>query len=139
MSLPDFSTQSFLFSTTGISASLFPEDDRYRLFAQIVYPELAAVRDRLARCYCAANGRVAIEPVLLLGVSLLQYIDGVPDRRALEMLRYHVGWIFALNRQLGDEGFHPTTLVNFRARLTEKDLSALGFETILDALIEAGL
>lgn len=35
--------------------------------------------------------------------------------------------------------FHPTTLVNFRARLTEKDLTALGFQTILDALIKAGL
>ena len=36
MSLPDFSTQSFLFSTSGFSASLFPENDRYRLFAKIV-------------------------------------------------------------------------------------------------------
>jgi hypothetical protein len=34
------------------------------------------------------NGRVAIEPVLLLGVSLLQYLDGVPDRQAVEMLLY---------------------------------------------------
>ena len=139
MSLPDFSTQSFLFSTAGISASLFPEDDRYRLFAQIVYPHLAAARSQLATCYCSDNGRVAVEPVLLLGVSLLQYLDGVPDRRAVEMLHYHVGWIFALNRQLGDEMFHPTTRVNFRARLTEKDLTALGFQTIIDALIQAGL
>ena len=139
MSLPDFSTQSFLFSTTGLSASLFPEDDRYRLFGKIVYPRLAAARGQLAACYCPDNGRVAVEPVLLLGVSVLQFLDGVPDRQATEMLHYHVGWNFALNRQLGDEVFHPTTLVNFRSRLTEKDLSALGFQTILDALIEAGL
>jgi len=139
MSLPDFSTQSFLFSTSGLSASLFPENDRYRLFGKIVFPELAAVRDLLASCYCEANGRVAVEPVLLLGVSLLQYLDGMPDRQAVEMLRYHAGWNFALNRQLGDAVFHPTTLVNFRARLSEKDLGALGFQTILDALIQAGL
>jgi hypothetical protein len=31
MSLPDFSTQSNLFSTAALSTSLFPEDDRYRL------------------------------------------------------------------------------------------------------------
>lgn len=139
MSLPEFSTQSWLFSTAGLSASLFAEDDRYRLFARIVYPRLAAARAKLTTCYCPDNGRAAVEPVLLLGVSLLQYVDGMPDRQAVEMLRYHAGWNFALNRQLGDEVFHPTTLVNFRARLSEKDLSALGFQTILDALLEAGL
>jgi transposase len=75
----------------------------------------------------------------MLGVSLLQYLDGLPDRQAVEMLRYHAGWNFALNRQLGDELFHPTTLVNFRQRLIEQEQSALGFKTILDALAEAGL
>jgi hypothetical protein len=58
---------------------------------------LAAVRDRLAACYCTENGRAAVEPVLLLGVSLLQYIDGMPDRQAAERLRDHAGWNFALN------------------------------------------
>ena len=93
----------------------------------------------MEKCYCADNGRVAVEPVLMLGVSLLQYLDGLPDRQAVEMLRYHAGWNFALNRQLGDELFHPTTLVNFRQRLIEQEQSALGFRTILDALSEAGL
>ncbi len=27
-----------------------------------------------------------------IGVSILQEIDGVPDRQAVEMLRYHAGW-----------------------------------------------
>ena len=44
------------------------------------------------------------------GVSILQYLDGVPDRGAVELLRYHSGWNFALNRQLGDELFHPQAL-----------------------------
>ena len=39
-----------------------------------------------------------------------------------------------LNRQLGDEVFHPTTLVNFRQRLLDHDLSRLGFETVMEAL-----
>lgn len=139
MSLPVFSTQSELFSTAGLSSSLFAQTDRYRLFAQMVYPVMAAARSRLESGYCVDNGRVAIEPVLLLGVSLLQYLDGLPDRQAVEMLRYHAGWNFALNRQLGDELFHPTTLVNFRQRLIEQEQSALAFATILDALVEAGL
>lgn len=139
MSLPDFSTQGELFSTAGLSASLFAPTDRYRLFAQLVYPPLAAARADLESCYCLENGRVALEPVLMLGVSLLQYLDGVPDRQAVELLRYHAGWNFALNRQLGDAVFHPTSLVNFRHRLEEHQQSALGFTTILQALEAAGL
>jgi transposase len=139
MSLPTFSTQSELFSTAGLSGSLFDPTDRYRLFAQRVYPRLAQVRSQLAGCYCLENGRSAIEPVLMLGVSLLQYLEGVPDRQAVELLKYHAGWNFALNRQIGDELFHSTTLVNFRQRLLEHDLSAVGFQMVLEALIEAGL
>ena len=139
MSLPTFSTQSELFSTASLSASLFAEEDRYRLFGKLVYPQLAAARGQLEECYCPENGRTALEPVLMLGVSLLQEIDGMPDRQAAEMLRYHAGWNFALNRQLGDPVFHPTSLVNFRNRLLEHDQSALGFKTIWQALEQAGL
>ena len=139
MSLPDFSTQAELFSTAGLSASLFAQTDRYRLFAKLVYPPLAAARSALEKCYCAENGRVALEPVLMLGTSILQFLDGVPDRQAVEMLRYHAGWNFALNRQLGDEVFHPSSLVNFRNRLEEHQQSALGFTLILAALEQAGL
>lgn len=139
MSLPAFSTQSELFSTAGLSGSLFEPTDRYRLFAKRVYPCLAQVRSELAGCYCLENGRSAVEPVLMLGVSLLQYVEGVPDRQAVELLKYHAGWNFALNRQMGDGLFHPTTLVNFRQRLLEHDLSPVGFRMVLEALIQAGL
>jgi len=139
VSLPSFSTQSELFSTAGLASNLFAPTDRYRLFAQVVYPALAGMRGELEKGYCPDNGRVAIEPVLMMGVSLLQYLEGLPDRQALEMLRYHAGWCFALNRQLGDELFHPSSLVKFRQRLIEQGQSALGFEKILDALVEAGL
>jgi transposase len=139
LSLPSFSTQAELFSTAGLTSNLFPPTDRYRLFAQVVYPAVAGMRAELEKCYCADNGRVAIEPVLMMGVSLLQYLDRLPDRQAVEMLRYHAGWSFALNRQLGDELFHPTSLVAFRQRLIEHGLSALGFRKILDALVEVGL
>jgi transposase len=139
MSLPAFSSQSELFSTAALSASLFPETDRYRLFGKLVYPGLVGARATLEQCYCLENGRSALEPVLMLGVSILQDLDGVPDRQAVEMLRYHAGWNFALNRQLGDPVFHPTSLVNFRQRLEEHEQSALGFTTILEALVEAGL
>jgi Transposase DDE domain/Transposase domain (DUF772) len=139
MSLPEFSTQGELFSTAGLSASMFAPTDRYRLFAKVIYPRVVAARVTLEKCYCTENGRVALEPVLMLGVSLLQFLDGVPDRQAVEMLQYHAGWNFALNRQLGDPVFHPTSLGHFRDRLQEHQQSALGFTTIWEGLEQAGL
>jgi transposase len=139
MSLPSFSTQGSLFSIASLSASLFPKSDRFRLFAQVVFPRIVAARPQLEVAYSKDSGRAAIEPVLLLGVCLLQYIEGVPDRQAVELLRYHAGWNFALNRQLGDDLFHPTTLTRFRDRLQQHDLAAVGFKAILDGLLEAGL
>jgi Transposase domain (DUF772) len=139
MRLPEFSTQGELFSTAGLSASRFAPTDRYRLFAKVIYPRRVAARHPLEECDCAQNGRVALEAVLMLGVSLLQFLDGVPDRQAVEMLPYQAGWNFALNRQLGDPRFHPTSLGHFRDRLEEHQPSALGFTTILDGLEAAGL
>ncbi|MFM8420520.1 MAG: transposase [Verrucomicrobiota bacterium] len=113
MSLPSFPTQGSLFSI----ASLFPKSDRFRLVAQVVFPPIVAARPQLEVAYSKDSGRAAIEPVLLLGVCLLQYIEGVPDRQAVGLLRYHAGQNFALNRQLVDDLFHPTTLTPFRDRL----------------------
>jgi hypothetical protein len=139
MSLPDFSTQSALFSAALLDGRFFAADDRYRLFAQKIYPLLVQARSAVQEAYCADNGRAGIEPVLLMGVSLLPYLEGVPDRQAVDLLRYHAGWNFALNRPLGEAVFHPTTLVYFRERLMEKELSQLVFGKILEALIQAGL
>src|SRR5260370_33400343 len=104
MSLPGFSTQSELFSTAALSGTLFAEDDRYRLFAKLVYREVAAQRPALEKCYCADNGRTAVEPVLLLGVSLLQELDGMPDRLAVEMLRYLLAAITVISLVVGGIG-----------------------------------
>src|SRR5881394_38097 len=139
MSLPDFSTQSALFATARLDGPFFAPNDRYRLFAQKIYPLLVQSRPAVQEAYCADNGRAGIEPVLLMGLSLLQYLEGVPDRQAVDLLRYHAGWNFALNRALGEAVFHPTTLVYFRERLISKKLSHLVFGKILEALIEAGL
>jgi len=70
-------------------------------------------------------------------VSLLQFLEGAPDRQAVELLRYHAGWNFALNRSLGDEVFDPSALVYFRRRLVEHHLSAVIFKALLDGLVRA--
>ncbi len=89
MSLPSFTTQAELFSTAGLSGCLFGPTDRYRLFALKIYPVLAQVRTQLEGCYCADNGRVALQPVLLLGVSLLQYGSVMSIARPIVALRWN--------------------------------------------------
>jgi hypothetical protein len=139
MSLPHFDPQATLFSTAALTGQLFPPSDRYRIFATQVYPRLAAARPALAAAYCLDNGRPGIEPVLLTAVTLMQFLEGVPDREAVEMLRYHAGWNLALNRAWGEALFHPTVLVYFRERLITHRQSAVAFEQVLEGLIEAGL
>src|SRR6266536_208586 len=117
MSLPDFTTQAALFSISSRTDQLFGAADRYRLFASKIYPLLVSARASLEKLYCLDNGRPAVEPVLLSGVSLLQYLAALPDRPAVDQLGHPAGWNFALHRCLAGEVIHPTCLLHFRQRL----------------------
>ena len=139
MSLPKFDLQGFLFESLGsIAPDLFDEKDKYKLFATKVWPLLAGCREELAQCYEPENGRPGIEPVVLLGVLIFQFMERVPDRQAVDMVKYHLGWKLALNLKLGADGFHPTTLVHFRQRLLEAGKSGMAFGVVLKALQEEG-
>src|SRR5216117_3463012 len=121
MSLPDFTTQASLFSISSRTDQLFGAADRYRLFASKIYPLLVSARASLEKLYCLDNGRPAVEPVLLSGVSLLQYLEGMPDREAVEQLRYHAGWSFALNRSLGRRSFTPPAESTFASGSSKRN------------------
>ena len=69
-------------------------------------------REELAECYEPGNGRPGIEPVVLLGVLIFQFLERVQDRQAAELVKYHLGWKPALNLRLGADGFHPTSLIS---------------------------
>ena len=139
MSLPDFDVQGSLLESLGsIAADLFDDKDKYKLFAGKIWPLLAAKREELAQCYEPENGRPGIEPVVLLGVLIFQFLERVPDRQAAEMVKYHLGWKLALNLKLGAEGFHPSSLVHFRQRLLEAGKSDLALRAILGALEKEG-
>jgi transposase len=140
MSLPQFDRPGSLFEDVGsIVPALFDDQNRYRLFAQKVWPVLAGCREQLADCYASDNGRPAVEPVVLLGVLILQFLERVPDRQAVELVKYHLGWKLALHLSLSDPGFHPTTLVYFRQRLLAHAKSDLAFGAVLEALQQEGL
>ena len=139
MSLREFDRQRKLFGLQENSRQLYAADDKYRLFASKIFPLLLSVRSQLSASYCENNGRPGIEPVILLGISLLQFLERVPDREAIERLKYHLGWNIAIGREIGDDLFHSTTLVRFRQRLVEQEQSKLAFDAVLSGLREAGL
>lgn len=140
MSLPAMDSQPTLFGRiAAVAGDLFAEGDRYRLFARKVWPVLAGTRAELEECYCSDNGRPGIEPVVLLGVLVFQFLERLPDRQALGMVKYHLGWKLALNLESEKQAFHPTVLVYFPKRLLEHAQAMLIFGAVLKALQEEGL
>lgn len=139
MSLPQAKVQRTLFDVAVLVKDLFPEGNRYRRFREKILPALYAKRTELCAFYCEDNGRPAIEPIVAMGVTLLQFMEHVPDRKAAENVRLHLGWKYALDLEIDDGGFHYSSLCNFRERLVEADAKRIGFDAILDALREAGL
>ena len=140
MSLPNFDTQGSLFESLGsLAPNLFSDQDKYKLFATQIWPLLAKSRKELADCYVLDNGRPAVEPVVLLGVLIFQFLERVPDRQATELLKYHLGWKLALNLDLNFRGIHFTTLSVFRDRLLANAKSDLAMRIIGEGLQSAGL
>lgn len=109
------------------------------------YALLARHGDRIVRdadfadCYSQGIGRPSIPPSLLAKVLLLQYREGLSDERAMESVRLHLGWKVALGLAIDHPGFHPTTLVKFRARLLLHGKERLALERTLELAAELGL
>ena len=133
------SSQRSFYHTGFVCGELFSRTDRYRLFREKLLPHLLTLRPQLEALYCENNGRPGIDPVLLCGVTLLQFMEKASDRRAAEQVAYHLGWKYALDLELPYEGFHPTVLVYFRDRLEEQKAERVIFDGIVDLLIELGL
>lgn len=140
MSLPQPKVQRTLFDVPVLAGGLFADPaDRYRLFREKVMPALWARREDLAALYCEGNGRPGLDPVLMTAVSLLQFMEKAPDRKAEEYVRLHLGWKYALDLELGYEGFDHSSLGKFRDRLLNGGAERIGFDALLGGLREAGL
>jgi len=140
MSLPPVRKQRSLFEPDVQFARLFESApaDRFRFFSDTIMPQLMELRPKLATMYCADNGRPAEEPARMLAVSILQFMEGLPDRKAAEACTYDLRWKMALWMESDEQAFHPTSLVKFRNRLLKHELVDLGFNAVLEAMRKAG-
>lgn len=114
-----------------------PRESFYGLLAEHGH---RIVRDEdFAECYSPGQGRPSIPPSILAKILLLAYRDGVSDERAMEQVRMHLGWKVALGLPLDHTGYHPTTLVKFRARLLLHGKERLALERSVALAGELGL
>lgn len=126
-----------MFDAAPLCEGLLGEDSFYALLAR---HGGRIVRDAdFAECYSEGTGRPSIPPSLLAKVLLLQYREGLSDERAMESVRLHLGWKVALGLPIDHPGFHPTTLVRFRARLLLHGKERLALERSLELAAELGL
>ena len=139
MSVRALDGQRSFYHTNYLAGNLFSLGNRYRLFREKIRPKLLELAPKIEALYCPENGRPPIDPVLLCGVTLLQFMEKVADRRASEQVVYHLGWKYALDLELDYAGFHSTVLVYFRDRLEEKKAERMIFDGVVDLLIELGL
>ena len=85
------------------------------------------------------GGRQPISPRLLVCITLLQYMQRVSDREAVERSIDSRSWRIGLGIEPGYEGFHPTVLCYFRKRLLAHGQARLVFETVLERVQALGL
>jgi hypothetical protein len=98
------------------------------------------VRDEdFAGCYSERMGRPSIPPSQLAKVMLLQHRTGLSDEAAMEAVAWDLRWKVALGLPVDHQGWHPTSLVKFRARLLLHGKEQLALENTLRLAEEIGL
>lgn len=98
------------------------------------------MRDEIGVVYADATftglfaqvGQPGIAPWRLALILVMQFLEGLSDRQAAEMVRGRIDWKYALSLELSDPGFDASVLCEFRARLVEGGAE----HQLLDQLLE---
>jgi hypothetical protein len=98
------------------------------------------VRDEdFAECYSSRMGRPSIPPSQLAKVMLLQHRTGCSDEQAMECVAWDLRWKVALGLPVDHEGWHPTSLTKFRARLLLHGKEQVALENTLALAEQLGM
>ena len=99
--------------------ALFPDESFADLFAEV--------------------GRDSVAPQIVATVLVLQRVEGLSDREAVDRFAYDLRWKYAAGVDLDYPSFVHTVLVNMRARLRASKRPDRVFEATLAMAKEAGL
>jgi transposase len=138
MSLGTTSATEDLFkSSREVCEQWLSEDSIYRILHREggrLFPD-EAFADLFAR-----TGRNSIAPQIVAVVMVLQRMEGLSDREAVDRCRFDLRWKYAAGGLDFDySGFVHTVLVSMRARLRDSDRPDRIFEAVLEVAKKAGL
>jgi transposase len=85
-----------------------------------------------------ANGRPVEAPWRLAFITVVQFMEGLPDRQAADAVRGRIDLKYALALELTDPGFDFTILSDFRKRLLEGGAEQLLLDAMLAVFKEQG-
>jgi transposase len=121
----------------AVLARPLPEGSFYALLAE--HGDRIVRDEDFAECYSAGIGRPSIAPSLLARVMLLQHRTGLSDEAAMQAVAWDLRWKIALGLTVDHDGWHPTSLTKFRARLLLHGKEGLALENTLRLAEEIGL
>ena len=113
--------------------------------AGTVYAFLAEHRQRLfpddmfADLFGSGRGRPSVPADVIATVLVLQSLEGLSDREALQAVRTDLRWKVAAGLTLDDEGFHPTVLTLWRNKLRRSDRPERIFDAVRDVVASTGV
>src|SRR5215212_4734116 len=108
---------------------------------------LLSLRDELGAIFTDTDfadlfpklGQPALPPWRLALVTILQFREDLPDRRAAEAVRARIDWKYLLGLELTDPGFDHSVLCEFRARLLEGSAEERLLRKLLEVCQARGL
>jgi transposase len=77
------------------------------------------------------EGQPAEAPWRLALVTVMQFVENLPDRQAADAVRGRIDWKYLLGLELTDAGFDASVLSEFRARLIDHHAEELLLEKML--------
>jgi hypothetical protein len=106
----------------------FLASHRARLFPPDLFEDLFPSR----------RGRPSLAPEVVASVLVLQALNGLSDREAVEALRFDLRWKAACGLAVTDTGFDPSTLTYWRRRLAASTRPNRIFEVVAQVIAETG-
>jgi IS5 family transposase len=126
-----------LLDADALVGHLVPEGSVYRFLAEHrrrLFPD-----EMFADLFPSRRGRPSVPADVIATVMVLQSLEGLSDRDAIEALRTDLRWKVAAGLALGDEGFHPTVLTLWRNRLRVSDAPERIFDAVRQVVTETGV
>jgi hypothetical protein len=111
------------------SVYAFLSEHRQRLFPDELFADL----------FGSGRGRPSVPADEIATVMVLQSLEGLSDRDAVQALRTDLRWKVAAGLALDDEGFHPTVLTLWRNKLRSSDRPQRIFDAVRDVVTATGV